>query len=92
MEQSETQGPSSPYLTHQGPEMDSENHQSSEASAEGGAYGGDIRKSDVLKALTRNCVFEEISFIDARNQAIRTKFWEYRSKVLVVRVTRLNGN
>lgn len=35
---------------------------------------------------------EEISFIDARNKAVRTKFYEYRSKVLVVRVARLNGN
>lgn len=35
---------------------------------------------------------EKISFIDARNKAVRTKFWEYRSKVSVVRVTKLNGN
>jgi len=34
---------------------------------------------------------EEISFIDARNRAVRMTFWEYMSKVLVVRVTRLNG-
>lgn len=32
---------------------------------------------------------EEISFIDTRNKAVRTRFWEYRNKVLVVRVTRL---